>query len=101
MIEMVGRRKRRSKVRREDFGDGWPLTVDRGTLIVAGDGAITFKAPNGVTYAVNGLAARDHPSIEPIWITVVVARVELGDGEVIAVPIRKDISPLIRYAQSL
>lgn len=59
-------------VRREDLGDEWPLTVARGTLRCTGSarlGAVTFEAPNGRVYAVNG-TARSRPGtreIDPIW----------------------------------
>lgn len=59
-------------VRREDLGDEWPLTVPRGTLRCAeftGLTAVTFEAPNGRVYAVNG-TARSQPDtreIDPIW----------------------------------
>jgi hypothetical protein len=59
-------------VSREEFGGDWPLTVDEGTLNCEGAaevGAVTFTAPNGVTYAVNGLAiGQDRwPEIDAIW----------------------------------
>jgi hypothetical protein len=60
------------EVARTDLGDEWPLTVDHGTLRCVGTGGlgrITFDAPNGRTYAVNGLArsARGARDIDPIW----------------------------------
>lgn len=52
-----------------DFGDDWPLTVDHGLLRCEGVGAVTFTAPDGTVYAVNGLAksSTNHPAIDPIW----------------------------------
>lgn len=64
-------------VSRDDFGSDWPLTVDQGTLDCtegpqvggAGLDAVTFTAPGGTTYAVNGAAktVTNYPEIDPIW----------------------------------
>jgi hypothetical protein len=47
----------------------WPLTVSTGTLRCEGSSSITFEAPGGVRYAVNGTAIGQHkyPAINPIW----------------------------------
>lgn len=51
----------------------WPLTVNSGTVNCeggAGSGVVTFKAPDGTVYAVNGTAKTqqpDLPEIEAIW----------------------------------
>ncbi len=52
-----------------DFGNDWPLTVDSGVLACEGGAAVTFTAPDGTTYAVNGTArtVTDYPDIDPIW----------------------------------
>lgn len=55
-------------VSRAEFGDSWPLTVDRGTLRCEAPGAVIFQAPDGSDYAVNGLASsQGYPGIDPIW----------------------------------
>jgi hypothetical protein len=55
-------------ISRSDMGKKWPLKVDSGELACDGSngfGAVTFTAPDGTVYAVNGSAsARD---IGPIW----------------------------------
>jgi hypothetical protein len=55
-------------VSKAGFGDSWPLTVDSGELACEGS-AVTFKAPDGTTYAVNGTArgSTDLPEIDRIW----------------------------------
>lgn len=51
----------------------WPLTVDKGTVNCEGTegaGVVTFEAPDGTVYAVNGTAKTqqpDLPEIEEIW----------------------------------
>jgi Protein of unknown function (DUF2511) len=56
------------EISRSDFGSSWPLTVDHGTLTCHPVDAVTFTAPGGTTYGVNG-TAMDHgyPDIHPIW----------------------------------
>lgn len=44
----------------------WPLTVPGG-LLQCSNMAVTFRAPNGTTYAVNGTARTKYPGLEPIW----------------------------------
>lgn len=44
----------------------WPLTVPGGLLRCSGM-AVTFRAPDGTTYAVNGTARTKYPGLEPIW----------------------------------
>ncbi len=55
-------------VSKAGFGDNWPLTVDSGELACEGN-AVTFKAPDGTRYAVNGTAqgSTGLPEIDPIW----------------------------------
>lgn len=75
------------EVSRSDFGDDWPLTVERGTLACEEPSAVIFTT-GGTTYAVNGMASglADQrgweAEIDPIW----------AEGE--AAP-RKNIGPLI------
>lgn len=45
------------------FGDKWPLTVDKGTLHCEAPTRIVFTAPDGQKYGVNGSAATDYVSI--------------------------------------
>lgn len=66
--DTLGRGER--QVTRTDLGDQWPLTVQRGTLRCRREGAlqiVTFEAPLGRVYAVNGAAAPYAADIEPIW----------------------------------
>ena len=68
------------EVSRGDFGADWPLTVDSGVLACQGAGAVTFTAPDGTTYAVNGLAqsATSYPEIDPIWADSGKLKVDIG-----------------------
>jgi Protein of unknown function (DUF2511) len=57
-------------VKRSDFGEAWPLTVESGTLHCQGSDWVTFES-NGTTYDVSG---GDSPflsgfgeRIGPIW----------------------------------
>jgi hypothetical protein len=52
-----------------DVSEDWPLTVQSGTLSCDGPGSVTFTAPDGTTYAVNGMAKSfsGAPDIDPIW----------------------------------
>jgi hypothetical protein len=54
-------------LKKEDYGDKWPLTVDEG-YIKCEEGRIVFES-NGVDYAINGHAHRDkkNKDIDPIW----------------------------------
>lgn len=55
------------EVRREDFGEKWPLTVDAG-IVRCNNGAVTF-ASGGVSYDVNGTAMTRNRGrkIDEIW----------------------------------
>jgi hypothetical protein len=64
-------------VTRKQFGTAWPLTISGGILSCTGTGfgAVTFTAPNGTTFWVNGTAGDEAPShgwrdIHPIWAKV-------------------------------
>jgi hypothetical protein len=50
----------------EAQGFRWPLTVDEGTVRCEAF-AISFVAPNGREYALNGVASSRYPRIDPIW----------------------------------
>lgn len=53
-------------VSKDDFGDSWPLTVDRG-VVANRNGAIIFRH-EGQEYQLNGIAiAQGHQPIDPIW----------------------------------
>lgn len=69
-----------------DLGDAWPLTVDHGTIRRRGD-AVTFVAPDGTEYALNGVAiSAGFPEIEPIW--------QLAEHATDDLPARVNIKPL-------
>lgn len=55
------------EVRRDDFGEKWPLTVDAG-IVRCNNGAVTFAA-GGVSYDVNGTAMTRNRGrkIDEIW----------------------------------
>lgn len=55
------------EVRREDFGENWPLTVDAG-VVRCQNGAVTFTS-NGFNYDVNGTAMTKNrgKKIDEIW----------------------------------
>ncbi len=59
----------REVITKAEYGDRWPLTVDRGTVECVGAGAVLFHTA-GETFAVNGLAlsTTDHADIREIWI---------------------------------
>ncbi|MFS8104661.1 YebY family protein [Lentzea alba] len=60
-------RREPGEVRREDFGEKWPLTVDAG-IVRCQNGAVTFTA-NGFNYDVNGTAMTKNrgKKIDEIW----------------------------------
>lgn len=51
------------EVTADQFGDKWPLTVDKGTLHCEPPTRIVFTTPDGQKYGVNGSAANDYISI--------------------------------------
>ncbi|MGW6932820.1 DUF2511 domain-containing protein [Lentzea sp. NPDC054927] len=55
------------EIRREDFGEKWPLTVDAG-VVRCQNGAVTFTS-NGSNYDVNGTAMTKNrgKKIDEIW----------------------------------
>jgi hypothetical protein len=58
-------------VTRADWGAGWPLTVDAGTLRCETGRAVVFQTPDGTKYALNGIASANpkYKDLEPIWAT--------------------------------
>lgn len=55
-------------VSQAEFGDAWPLTIDRGTVRCEPPGAVVFQAPDGSDYGVNGVAtSQGYPELAPIW----------------------------------
>ena len=65
-------RARRSRngqvmVRREDFGEAWPFTVESGTITCAPPHIIAFHASDGRVFGVNGVGIGKHGKIDPIW----------------------------------
>jgi ABC-type Fe3+-hydroxamate transport system substrate-binding protein len=58
----------RGHITRAQLSVSWPLTVDEGVLHCQGDG-VTFEAPDGTVYALNGTARRRKAGkdVTPIW----------------------------------
>jgi Protein of unknown function (DUF2511) len=57
-------------LRKSDFGDEWPLSVEQGVVECRDGAAVLFHA-GGKTYPVNGTAKgwyKELPSIEEIWL---------------------------------
>lgn len=54
------------EVTADQFGDKWPLTVDKGTLHCEQPTRIIFTAPDGQKYGVNGSAQNDYVTIMEI-----------------------------------
>ncbi|WP_318201050.1 DUF2511 domain-containing protein [Streptomyces sp. SCL15-4] len=70
----------------------WPFTVSAGTLRCRPGDEVTFTAPNGTEYAVNGTAkGAGYPSIEPIW----------ADDENLGHGLKVDISEVLAKGRSL
>jgi hypothetical protein len=86
MLTGCGGSESHGSVSKADMGSDWPLTVDSGTLHCDAL-AVTFEAPDGTEYALNGVARdqTDLPDIEPIW----APDPESGGG------LKKSIGPLI------
>lgn len=51
---------------RVEFGEAWPLTVDRVQVFCTGNGGIVV-ADGAQRYALNGAAQSQAPAINPIW----------------------------------
>lgn len=51
---------------RTEFGEAWPLTVDRVQVFCTGNGGI-IVADGEQRYALNGAAQSQAPAINPIW----------------------------------
>ena len=83
-------REHAERVKRSDYGDAWPLTVDSGTLRCEGAGAVVFVAPDGTEYGVNGMASK-YADIDPIWVAPDPSLPNL----------RKSIGPLIERGLAL
>lgn len=68
LIPLVASAGGQREVKREDFGDAWPFTVEQGVVICRGTGSVLFVT-SLKTYAVNGLAISDgmHGNIRDIW----------------------------------
>ena len=54
------------EVTADQFGDNWPLNVDKGTLHCEAPTRIVFTAPDGQKYGVNGSASNDYITIMEI-----------------------------------
>jgi|SRR5665811_1269652 len=55
------------EVSRSEYGKDWPLKVSHG-ILRCDDEAVTFLAPDGTEYGVNGTAlTQGFPEIDPIW----------------------------------
>lgn len=73
------------EVTRQEFGERWPFTVERGTLSCE-NSAVVFSV-SGRSYAVNGTAkGRGYTAIEPIWR---------------ANPLKVSFEPIARLSESL
>lgn len=70
-VDVVQRRAEQAGpgyLRRADFGDAWPLTVDEGRVVCQPGRIVVFITSVG-TYAVNGSAERGGmQSIDAIWL---------------------------------
>ena len=65
--ESAERRPVESRLRRADFGEAWPLTVDEGD-VECEYGALIFVTKDGKRYGLNRTALnRGVPRINPIW----------------------------------
>lgn len=82
-------------ISQSDMGKKWPLKADTGELACDGSngiGDVTFTAPDGTVYAVNGSAkSAGFDDIRPIWAN----DPKLGMG------LKKDIGPLIQRGLAL
>ena len=60
---------RREIITKAEYGDRWPLTVERGTVECVPAFSVIFHT-GGVTYAVNGWAMTntDYPDVREIWL---------------------------------
>ena len=58
----------RQEVKREDFGDAWPFTVNQGAVVCRGSGSVLFVTDRKI-YAINGLAKSDgvYEDVREIW----------------------------------
>ena len=79
------------EVTADQFGDKWPLTVDKGTLHCEPPTRIFFTTAEGHKYGVNGTAAIDAPSILQI----------VKDKDVGGVNIKMDATLLIEEGMKL
>ena len=96
----LGQKMREVEVSADQFGDRWPLKLDKGTLrayqINIGQFPplleITFRSDGGRVYALNGIAQREpqYSQIKPIWVV---------DPHM--APCHKSLDPLLRKAESL
>jgi Protein of unknown function (DUF2511) len=83
------------KIKKSDFGDKWPFTVNEGVLDCIGTngfGEVIFTA-KGVTYAVNGIASgtKKYKELKLIWKDE--PRKDFGP--------KKDIGPIIQAGLKL
>lgn len=70
----------------------WPFTVSAGTLRCHSGSEVTFEAPDGTEYAVNGTAkGAGYPPIDPIW----------ADDEDLGNGLKVDISEVLAKGASL
>jgi len=60
-------------ITKQQFGTAWPFSVPQGYVDCKGGGKnfgpVTFTAPDGTVYGVNGIALSDgYPAVRPIWL---------------------------------
>lgn len=85
------------EVSRASMGNDWPLTVDEGRLVCIGSdgaGAVIFVGPDGMNYAVNGIAKEQMdaaPDIDRIW----------ANDRKSGAGLKKDLDPLIQRGLDL
>lgn len=85
----------------EQQGLRWPLTIDHGHVI-ADRGSIYFRAPDGTTYALNGLARQHHQPVDLIHLedpAIRQALIDAGADPAQAVVPRVSVGPLIALRQ--
>lgn len=79
------------EVTADQFGDKWPLTVDKGSLHCEPPTRIVFTAPDGQKYGVNGTASLDYVTILEIT----------KDQENLGHTFKKDVTNLIEEGMKL
>ena len=66
VIDPVADKASSGDVKKEDFGDAWPFTVDAGRVQCI-DGVYAVFEAGGQTYALNGAAKSKYAGLDSIW----------------------------------